>query len=146
MTEELTTYPDPERAALERRRELAEAADATQRRAKATTETARQEAWTIERPALALRHAEWHRHCEDTQTPYIDNGPLPMMAPAWFRTDTGEPVEHEAHVPSMAPAAAMSETHDVLGRPYPVEPLETPESVFARAAKAEGKRGLLRRK
>lgn len=64
-----------------------------------------------------------------------------MMAPGWFRTDTGEPVEHEAHVPNEAPAAFESDTHDSLGRPYAGEPLEAPEAAFARAAKA--KRSLL---
>lgn len=133
-----------DRATLEHRRQLAEATEAAQHRAKATAEAARQEAWTVERRALALRHAEWRRHAQDTQTPYIDNGPLPMLAPPWFRTDTGLPVEHQAHVPSEAPASSMSDSHDSLGRPYATKPEPTPEQVYAAAAKA--KRGLLRRK
>jgi len=92
---------ETDRAEVARHRELAEAASAAQRHAAASAETARQEAWAVERSALALRHAEWRRHCENTQTPYLDPGPLPMLPPSWFRTDTGLPAEHEAHVPSV---------------------------------------------
>lgn len=130
----MTDY-SADRAAVARRAELEVVAQAAQRRTAAEAEAERQEAWALERPKLALRHAEWRRHCENTQTPYHDPAPLPLSAPLWFRTDTGEPVEHEAHIAAEVPSA-FSESHNAIGQPYAAEAEPTPEMVFAAAEKS----------
>lgn len=132
---DFTTHFDPDEATAARQVELHAVAEATQTRTAAAADAARQEAWTLERPKLALKHAEWRRYCEDTQTPYVDPAPLPMRAPDWFRSDDGEPVEHEAHAAAEVPDA-FSGSHNPIGQAYAATaaPEPTPEMIFAAAA------------
>ena len=125
-------------ANADRRRVAAEAGAEAERQAKVSAENARQEAWATERQTLAFKHAEWRRHCEDTQTPHTQTAPLPLNAPDWFRVDTGVPVEHVSRDVTDAPVVALLGSHDLLGRPYASTPEPSPEESF----KAQAKRAI----
>lgn len=140
----LPADPEVRAAAIRRASDLQSTYAAAQADHDNSRRAKRRTLWPAERQRLMQAWTAAKAAREAEGVPFVLPDPPSESCPDWWLAQDDSP-RHVVPIPTTPTAPQTAPGRDSLGRSYgKVEP--TPEMIFAAAAKAEGKRGLLRRK